>query len=149
MGVPHLHPSLPAPLNESPYQDDALLLFRTHDGSNEECIVPMPSDGDISYQLLTLDAALHERQMMLELFAEERTLPDGSPDVWRPTWLPFASNGAGDSLVWDSVTGQILHYSHETRQANPRAPSLFELFHDIADGLETGKYTYSVHRGIA
>ena len=105
--------------------------------------------GDISYQLVTLDAALRERQMMLELFAEERALPNVPPDFWKPVWLPFASNGAGDSLVWDSVTGRILHYSHETRLVNPRAHSLFALCQDIAYGLETGKYTYTVHCGIA
>jgi len=93
--------------------------------------------------------AIDERQMMLELFSEERMSPDVPPDFWQPTWLPFASNGAGDSLVWDSVTGEILHYSHETRQTTPRAHSLFVLFQDIAYGLETGKYTYTAHRGIA
>ena len=87
--------------------------------------------------------------MMLELFEEEQTLPDVPPDFWKPTWLPFAANGAGDSLVWDSLTGEILHFSHETRLTLPRAESLFGLFQDIAYGLQTGKYNYTIKRGVA
>lgn len=147
--VPHSNPSQPPPLNESSFQDDVLLLFRTLDGSNGECVVPMPSDSDISYELVTFDAALNERQMMLELNAQERVMPGAQRDFWRPTWLPFASNGAGDSLFWDSITGQVLQFSHENRLVHPRADSLFALFQDIAYGLETGKYTYTVQRGIA
>ncbi len=149
LGTPHPNPSLPITLNESAYLADVILLFQTHDGSSEECIIPMSSDTDVSYYVMTLEAALNERQMMLELLADERTLPDVSPDFWKPTWLPFASNGGGDSLVWDSISGRILQFSHETRRTAERSESLLSLFQDIASGLQTDKYSYSARHGIS
>jgi hypothetical protein len=104
---------------------------------------------DISYSLLTLDEALHERHRMRQLFEQEKHLPDVPPDFWQATWLPIGSNGAGDFLVWDATTGKVLRFSHESRLVSHRAASLLELFRDIASGLLTGKYTYSEARGVA
>jgi hypothetical protein len=87
--------------------------------------------------------------MMLRLFADEGHLPDAPSDFWRDTWLPIASNGAGDYLVWDATTARVLRFSHETRLASLRAPSLPDLFREIASGLLTGRYTFSEARGVA
>lgn len=147
LGAPRGAVSLPASFAASPGAEDLTTWFTLHDGSNGECFVPMPND--ISYYLLTLDESLHERDMMLQLFQAEGHLPEVPPDFWRPTWLPIASNGAGDYLVCDATTGNVMRFSHESRLVSLRATSLLELFRDIATGLLTGKYTYSEERGVA
>jgi cell wall assembly regulator SMI1 len=147
LGPPNPAASLPEPLCDSAYSSDILSLFRLHDGSSGESTVPMRND--ISYEFVPLEEALRERTMMLGLVADESGLPDVPAGFWKPAWLPFASNGAGDYLVWDGVSGSVLQFSHETRVAAPRAGSLLELFQDIANGLQTGKYNYSEARGIA
>jgi hypothetical protein len=147
LGPPRDTISLPALFRASAGFADVTTWFALHDGSNGIGVVPMPDD--ISYYLMTLDESLREREMMLRLFAEEGHLPDAPPAFWRATWLPIASNGAGDYLVWDATTASVLRFSHESRQVSLRAPSLPELFQDIASGLLTGKYTYSEARGVA
>jgi hypothetical protein len=147
LGAPRDTVSLPAPFSDSAGLGDLTTWFLLHDGSNETGIVPMPND--IPYYLMTLDESLQERAMMLRLFAEERHLPDVPPDFWSDTWLPIASNGAGDYLVWDATTARVMRFSHESRLVSLRAASILELFRDIASGLLTGKYTYSEGRGVA
>lgn len=146
-GPPRDTISLPALFRASAGVADVTTWFALHDGSSGIGVVPMP--GDISYYLMTLEESLREREMMLRLFADEGHLPDAPPDFWRDTWLPIASNGAGDYLVWDATTASVLRFSHESRRASLRAPSLPELFRDIANGLLTGKYTFSEARGVA
>jgi hypothetical protein len=139
--------SLPAPFSAAVGHDDLTAWFSLHDGSDELAMVPMPDD--ISYCLLSLDESLQGREGMLKLFAQEGDLADVPRDFWRDTWLPIATNGAGDYLVWDAATGHVLRFSHETRLASLRADSLLIMSRDIASGLLTGKYTYSDARGIA
>ena len=45
-------------------------------------------------------------------------------------------------------TGTVLRFSHVDRTAPLRAISLLELFQDIAQGLQTGKYGYSNSKGV-
>jgi len=135
--------ALPAPFAAAA---DLSAWFRRHDGSNGVALVPMADD--ISYALLPLAEALQERARMLQLFASEGRLPDVPPEFWQETWLPIAGNGAGDYLVWDAATGGVLRFSHETRRTTPRAGALDELFRDLAQGLRSGKYTYSTTRGV-
>lgn len=146
LGPPGAPTSLPALFRASADVADVTTWFALHDGSNGIGVVPMPDD--ISYYLMTLEESLREREMMLRLFAEEGHLPDTPPDFWRDTWLPIASNGAGDYLVWDAATAGVLRFSHESRRASLRAASFPELFGDIASGLRTGKYTYSEASGV-
>ncbi len=140
-------PSLPEPFCASSGSADILALFARHDGSNEERVVPMADD--ISYDLMSLADSLAAREMMCDLFAQERHLPDVPPDFWQTTWLPIAANGAGDYLVWEATGGKVMRFSHESRLVSHRAMSLLELFQDIASGLQSGKYGYSEARGIA
>lgn len=138
---------LPHPISDSPFTEDILGLYATCDGSSAECVVPTPSDNDTSYYLMSFAESLADREMMLELSADFAS--DETPEAWSPTWLPIASNGAGDYLVWEATTNNVLRFSHETRTAPLRSNSLLDLFQDIAHGLQTGKYTYSSGKGVA
>ncbi|WP_019011432.1 SMI1/KNR4 family protein [Deinococcus aquatilis] len=40
-------------------------------------------------------------------------MPDNSPEAWRPDWLPFAADGAGNYLFLDLPTSTINKFTHE------------------------------------
>ncbi|MEE4093659.1 SMI1/KNR4 family protein [Pseudomonas viridiflava] len=84
---------------------------------------------------------LSTRKISLEWAALRRLLDRGDLDEplgianpavlhvwWDPRWIPFASNGAGDSLCLDLApaaagrSGQVISYSHEFPQRSVKAP---------------------------
>jgi cell wall assembly regulator SMI1 len=76
------------------------------------------------------------------------------PEFWNPGWIPFATNDAGDYLLLDMSparggrVGQIIEWRHDTNERRIAAPSLEALLKQIADGLESGRYTYDGDRGV-
>lgn len=104
-------------------------------------LVPMPND--IPHVLLSLREALQARTAMLEVMELQQE------SWWHSTWVPVATNGAGDYLVCNTPDGSVLHVTHEGGLSTPRAPSLFELFREIAVGVQTGKYSFHPQRGLS
>jgi len=77
-------------------------------------------------------------------FATDTSTPDEGirSDWWHPGWIPFASNGCGDSLCIDlaptatGVAGQIISMNHETAQRRLLAPSFAQFLNQLAEQLE-------------
>jgi cell wall assembly regulator SMI1 len=107
-----------------------------HDGTGEFAIVEMPEDA--SYALLSVSAALEARDMIRAVMESERD--SSSSEWWSEFWWPLADNGAGDLLVADcsdgKTSGQVLKFSHETRQATRFKKSVLDLLQSIAANVE-------------
>jgi cell wall assembly regulator SMI1 len=73
---------------------------------------------------------------------------------WDVGWIPFASNGGGDHFCIDldpgkgGTKGQVIHFRHDAERRTLLAPSLRAFLHDLANGLEDGKYRYDSEEGI-
>jgi cell wall assembly regulator SMI1 len=77
------------------------------------------------------------------------------PEFWNPGWVPFAAPGdRGDYLMFDMSPdrggrhGQIIEWRHDTNERRLVAPSLEALLKDVADGLESGRYTWDHEFGV-
>jgi cell wall assembly regulator SMI1 len=61
---------------------------------------------------------------------------------WDPRWIPFAANGAGDSLCLDLApagagsSGQVISYSHEFPQRSVKAPGFFAWLKAFANRIQ-------------
>ncbi|WP_088702689.1 SMI1/KNR4 family protein [Rhizobium sp. R693] len=120
-----------------------------------------------AFGLMTLDEMVSAYKFLLEEFPGGKNLenPNHAPidaDVgvrpvwWWPKWIPFMENGGGDYLCVDmdptagGNLGQIVIYYHDEAFRRRDAQSIGEMFARIADGLETGTYTFNLnHRMIA
>jgi cell wall assembly regulator SMI1 len=92
--------------------------FAAHDGqSGSRAIGPSESD-----RLLGVEEAI-DAWTFLE---EEGHAP------WKSSWLPLATNGAGDYLVIDRSSGALLGYQHDARARPKRAASLLAWVEAIA-----------------
>jgi cell wall assembly regulator SMI1 len=110
----------------------------------------IPMLGEVSYLMLSLEDATSSRGMQLEVQDIDGFDAEAGP-WWSPSWLPIAENTAGDYLVLEcgdnSQQGNVLLFSHETREVGVRSKSLLNLMQEIAVGLKTGKYEWSADAG--
>jgi cell wall assembly regulator SMI1 len=64
---------------------------------------------------------------------------------WHPGWVPFASNGGGDSICLDlapaaaGTVGQVITMNHETAERELLAPSYARWLAEVADLVEHGR----------
>ena len=121
-------------------------------------------DMDYSFYILTVEEMLNEWKGMKELLeAGDFDPPDCEPEhtdagvaeVWWSTkWVPFAADGGGDCFVIDlgpvegGAVGQLVTHSHETGEHYILAKSLTDYLSGIADGMESGKYSYDNEEGV-
>ncbi len=127
------------PLHElllTPASDQVGQSLRCHDGTGDFAIIEMPNDA--SYALLSASAAIEAREMLRHIRESERTTSDS--EWWSDLWWPFADNGGGDLLVVDcsdgKTAGQVLKFSHETRQAPRFKKSVLELLQTTAVNIQ-------------
>ncbi|HEY4240262.1 MAG TPA: SMI1/KNR4 family protein [Kofleriaceae bacterium] len=68
-------------------------------------------------------------------------------DWWHRAWIPFATDGKGNYLVWDpggsfeGERGQVLEYWHAEQERTVLAPSVDDYLTALADTLESGAWT--------
>ncbi len=130
--------------------DDFKASFRVHDGQDAggKTLIPSAFTGE-RYGLLPLQEIASEwgswkRLVDAGQFAADASTPDEGirSDWWHPGWIPFASNGGGDSLCIDlaptaaGVAGQVISLNHETAQRRHLAPSFAQFMSQLAEQLE-------------
>jgi cell wall assembly regulator SMI1/ankyrin repeat protein len=130
--------------------EDFKASLRVHDGQDGdgEALIPSVFTDD-EYELLRLQEIASEWDSWKGLvdageFAADASAPDEGirSDWWHPGWIPFASNGRGDSLCIDlaptaaGVAGQVISMNHETAQRRHLAPSFAEFLKQVAEQLE-------------
>lgn len=118
---------------------DYLRFLRTHDGSGELDVIPMPTD--ISYRLLSLEDSIAIRDEVRDVCKGEVTAGLAT-EWWNDEWIPIAQNGGGDYLVIDGSNGHILIFSHESRTTSMRSKTFQDLISEIVAGLENSLYKY-------
>ena len=82
-------------------------------------------------------------------------------DRWNSEWIPLAGNGRGDVLCLDLTggsfygapltegqSGQVFEFIHDDTVNPWRAPSLADLWSDLAGDLEAGKYALDEFGGL-
>lgn len=142
--------ALPTELRES---------YETHNSSGDDQIFPWPED--ISYALMPLSELVHDWQMRKDLlemgeFQDRQGKSDKGirGDWWNVRWLPFASNGAGDSFCIDlspakgGKEGQVITHNHENGEHKLLAPSLRAWLSKLASDLEAGLFSYDGDGGL-
>ncbi|GGT57708.1 SMI1/KNR4 family protein [Streptomyces coeruleorubidus] len=113
------------------HPDHALLLLG-HNGSGNFCLPPL-------YEILSTD------EVVTVWRSKTKVWGDGSPPAYAPSWIPFASDGAGGVLHLDVSRPQERIHEHDKLGADhlsshPMWVSLPALLHYTADALETGRY---------
>jgi cell wall assembly regulator SMI1 len=63
--------------------------------------------------------------------------PDNSPEVWRPDWLPFVTDGAGNYRFLDLSTSTINKFTHEGGFCGFLFDALDAFLSQIASDLST------------
>ncbi len=124
--------------------------WRIHDGQgvNVGSLIPEGFTDD-EYELLSIKGMLAEWTPWKELidggeFAGNESVSDTGirADWWHPAWIPFASNGGGDSLCIDlaptdqGTLGQVISMSHETAERKRLAASIAVFLALLAEKLE-------------
>ena len=126
--------------------------YRLHNGqaSEVEDLIPSPTGGEFdgTFQLLPLDEIDSEWAMWKELvdggeFTGTTSDPDKGirDDWWNAGWIPFAANGAGDSICLDlnpakeGRMGQVITMNHETSERRLLANSFAEWLADLAETI--------------
>jgi cell wall assembly regulator SMI1/ankyrin repeat protein len=130
--------------------EDFKASVRVHDGQDGggEALIPSVFTGE-GYELLPLQGIASVWDSWKSLvdageFAADASTPDEGirSDWWHPGWIPFASNGGGDSLCIDlaptaaGVAGQVISMNHETAQRRHLAPSFAQFLSRLAEQLE-------------
>jgi cell wall assembly regulator SMI1/ankyrin repeat protein len=136
---------LPADFKES---------LKIHNGQkySEGDLIPPPEERDSAYFLMASGDIAEEWQNRKKLhdsgeFADKESGPDkGIQDAWwHPGWIPFASNGGGDSFCLDLApskegqTGQVITMNHESAKREMLAPSFAQWLADLAEAIERGE----------
>lgn len=88
---------------------DVRTWFAWRDGQRGAAIGPSEND-----RILSIDEALSAWTF----------LEDEGHAPWKSSWLPLATNGAGDYLVIERASGVLLRYQHDARARPQRARSL-------------------------
>lgn len=130
-----------------PLPDDFKASYLIHNGmkDGEQAFVPEEWLNE-PYYLMPLEQILQEWKMMKELvdigeFSSNESAPDDgiAPHWWHPSWIPFISNGGGDSLCIDlaptkkGTRGQVIQYSHESDQRRLIARSFAAFLNELVD----------------
>jgi cell wall assembly regulator SMI1 len=128
--------------------------LRIHDGQmySEGDLIPPTEEGASGYFLMASGDIAEEWQNRKKLrdsgeFADKESGPDpGIKDAWwHPGWIPFASNGGGDSLCLDLAptkvgkAGQVITMNHESARRELLAPSFAEWLAALAEAIEGGE----------
>ena len=125
---------------------DTKEFFLRHNGqAYEHSLIHVESE-DEEFRIFSTAEAYNEWKMWKELddigeFAEADSSPDpGVRDCWwHAKWLPFAGNGAGDSLCFDfspakgGKKGQIITMWHERSDRAILSPSARHILADICE----------------
>lgn len=125
--------------------------YRLVNGQNDEGdgLIPPEDFLDEGYLLLPLTGIFGEWKPWVELieggeFAGRTSSPDPGvrDDWWHRGWIPFASNGGGDSYCIDlapaegGTVGQVIAMNHETGSRPVLAKSFAEFLALLAQRLE-------------
>jgi cell wall assembly regulator SMI1 len=128
----------------------SVAIHNGQDIDSGQTLMPLPSEPEAGYRLMTLDHIATEWQMWMDLIqqgefagqessADEEILAD---TWWQPGWIPFAENGGGDSFCLDLTpsrfgkVGQIITMNHESSRRELLASSFSEWLAELADKLE-------------
>lgn len=132
---------------------DLRFTLLRHDGQKDGADGLFPEDHieDMSGEFLLMSVAEIESEwkMWKELndggeFAGSTTTPDKGVRAgwWNPGWVPFATDGGGDSLCVDATpakggtAGQVIHMRHDSGDRPRLAKSLAELLAKLCDHYE-------------
>ena len=121
--------------------------FRVHNGQKVGAESLFPDDfADLgaAFSLLSVEDVINEWRVWKGLvdageFTKNKGQPDAGirPDWWNPKWLPFASDGGGDSLCIDlapakgGAVGQVILHRHDGASRSKVAgdfPAFLQLF---------------------
>lgn len=134
--------------------DDFKEAWKIHNGHEDGDNIIAALDGAEagSYFLMSCEQIVQEWQSWKGLidsgeFADQLSGPDkGIRDAWwHPGWIPFASNGGGDSLCLDlaptadGAVGQVISMNHESAERQLLAPSFAHWLAALAESIETGE----------
>lgn len=114
---------------------------------------------------MTLDEMVSTYKFLLEEFPGGKNVENPNhapidagagvrPVWWWPKWIPFMENGGGDYLCVDmdptlsGNLGQIVIYYHDETFRRKDAQGIGEMLARIADGRETGTYTFNLDQGM-
>lgn len=112
-----------------------------------------------TFSLMSADEIVSAYEFLSAEFPDGRNIEhpdhapiDAAPGIrstwWWPKWIPFMANGGGDYLCVDmdpapgGNSGQVVIYYHDETFRSKEAPDIGQMFARIADGLETGTYTF-------
>lgn len=97
-----------------------------------------------SFELMSLADSTGEKAMMDKLAKDEAW----EPSWWSPSWFPFAGDHAGQLLVVDGGSGEVIEFMHDDEARPLVAPSLEAYFATVATRLEAGELIHDVRHGI-
>ena len=97
-----------------------------------------------SFQLMSFEDSTGEKAMMDKLAKDEAW----EPSWWSLSWFPFAGDHAGQLLVVDEQSGEIIEFMHDDEARPLVAPSLEAYFATVATRLEGGELIHDVRHGI-
>ena len=97
-----------------------------------------------SFELMSLAESTGEKAMMDKLATDEAW----EPTWWSPSWFPFAGDHAGQLLVVDEGSGEVIEFMHDDEARPLVAPSLEAYFATVATRLEGGELIHDVRHGI-
>jgi len=112
-------------------------------------LIPAIAENEEGYFLMPTKAIISEWKSWKSLVDNgEFKGKESSPETgiqgawWHPGWLPFASNGGGDSICLDlapapgGTRGQVITMNHETSRRQLLAPSFSAWFTEVAQTIE-------------
>jgi cell wall assembly regulator SMI1/ankyrin repeat protein len=132
--------------------DDFKKAWKVHNGQKGGGdLVPPPTANEESYFLIPIDDIVREWKSWKGLvdggeFEGKESGPDqGIQNTWwHPGWVPFASNGGGDSICLDlapapgGVSCQVITMNHESTKRELLAPSFAAWFTELTVAIEEG-----------
>ncbi len=124
-----------------------------HDGQKEDGDGLFPEDfvGDMSGEFVLMSTAEIESEWRMWRglndggeFTGSKTTPGKGVRAgwWNPGWIPFATDGGGDSLCVDTTpakggtAGQVIHMRHDSGDRPRPAKSLADLLANLCDHYE-------------
>jgi cell wall assembly regulator SMI1 len=132
--------------------DDFKAAYGIHNGQRGggDLVSPLTKDEE-GYFLMPIKSIASEWKSWKDLTDRgEFKGKESSPDTgiqgawWQPGWIPFASNGGGDSICLDlapaagGTVGQVITMSHEASRRQLLAPSFIAWFTELAQMIEQG-----------
>jgi cell wall assembly regulator SMI1 len=124
--------------------------YRIHNGQQGGGdLIPPLAENEEGYFLMPIKSMISEWKSWKDLAERgEFKGKESSPETgiqgvwWHPGWIPFASNGAGDSIALDLApapggnAGQVITMNHESSRRQRLAPSFIAWFADLAQTIE-------------